>query len=284
MSSLAFSHVQEAADYLRNHIGSAPQISLTLGSGLGSLADQLEDAITIPYSEIPHFPLSTAPGHAGAMVVGNLSGKRVLCYKGRVHFYEGYSMEQVIFPVRVSHALGARTFIITNACGGLREDWNAGDLMVQRDFINFTGTNPLIGPNENAWGERFTGMFDPYFEEYRQLAKTVAREQNLELRDGVYLGVSGPTYATRADLKAYRMWGADTIGMSTVPEVMAARHLGARVLGISTVTDLAIPEQPHHTTEQEVIAVAAASSEKFKKLLKEVVLRMDLADSVGEHL
>ncbi|MBC7647256.1 MAG: purine-nucleoside phosphorylase [Pseudopedobacter sp.] len=274
MSPHGFEQVQEAVAFIRAQLEFSPQISLTLGSGLGSLADELENPFVLPYAQIPHFPVSTAPGHAGELVLGTLEGKKVMCYKGRTHYYEGYSMEQVMFPVRVAHALGAKTFIITNACGGLRDDWHAGDLMLQRDLINFTGTNPLIGSNDTRWGERFPVMFDLYDEEYRALTQKIARAQNLDLKDGVYLGISGPTYATRAELRMYRAWGADTIGMSTVAEVMAARHLGARVLGISTVTDLAIPERENETTEQRVIEVARASSEKFKRLLRGVVGEM----------
>ncbi len=276
MSTHGFEQVQEAADFIRAQLEFSPQVSLTLGSGLGSLADELENPFILPYAHIPHFPVSTAPGHAGELVLGALEGKKVMCYKGRTHYYEGYSMDQVMFPVRVAFALGARSFIITNACGGLRDDWQAGDLMLQRDLINFTGTNPLIGENEKRWGDRFPVMFDLYDEEYRALTQKVARAQNLELRDGVYLGLSGPSYSTRAELRMYRAWGADTIGMSTVAEVMAARHLGARVLGISTVTDLAIPERENETTEQRVIEVARASSAKFKALLRGVVAEMSI--------
>ncbi|MFN8510273.1 MAG: purine-nucleoside phosphorylase [Deinococcaceae bacterium] len=274
MSNHGYTDVQEAADFIRSQLNTSPQIALILGSGLGGLAQELEDAITLPYSSIPHFPISTAPGHSGELVVGNLCGQAVLCYKGRIHFYEGYDMNQVMFPVRVAHALGVGTFIVTNACGGLREDWSAGDLMLQKDFINFTGVNPLRGPNETAWGERFTPMFDPFDFDLQETLKRAARALDLQLREGVYVGISGPTYATRAELKMFRSWGADAIGMSTVPEIMAARHLGARVLGVSTVTDLAIAERHHHTTEQEVIAVAQASSERFKRLLRGLLERL----------
>ncbi|MBB6096637.1 purine-nucleoside phosphorylase [Deinobacterium chartae] len=266
--------VQRAASYLRERLPVQPRFSLTLGSGLGGLADEIEGAVRIPYAEIPDFPVSTAPGHAGELVAGTLAGQPVMAYKGRVHFYEGYRMEQVIFPVRVAYALGARDFLITSACGGLRDDWSAGDLMLHRDYINMTGTNPLIGPNDTRLGERFPGMYDAYDPEYAEVVRSVARAQDLNLREGVYVSISGPSYASRAELRAFRLLGADAIGMSTVPEVIAARHLGARVIGLSTVTDLAIPEREHHADEQEVIQVAQASSQRFRALIKGVLERL----------
>jgi len=248
-----------------------PEVSLTLGSGLGGLADELTNAVRIPYADIPDFPVSTAPGHAGALLIGELAGKRVVAFQGRVHYYEGYSAQQVVFPVRVAHALGARTFVITSAAGGLRAEWSAGDLMLHQDFINMTGTSPLIGPNDTRFGVRFPGMFEAYDPELRDLVKRVARARNEDLRDGVYVGISGPAYATRAELRAYRMLGADAIGMSTVPEVLAARHLGARVIGLSTITDLAIPERDHHADEQEVIRVAQRSAQRLAGLVRDVI-------------
>lgn len=266
-----YDDVMMARDFVQERANFTPELSLTLGSGLGGLADELENAIKIPYADIPNFPVSTAPGHAGALVLGELGGKRVVAFQGRVHFYEGYTPAQVVFPVRVAHALGARTFLITSAAGGLRAEWSAGDLMLHRDFINFTGTNPLIGPNDTRFGERFPGMFDAYDRELRDLVKKLARGRDLDLRDGVYVGISGPTYASRAELAAYRAWGADAIGMSTVPEVIAARHLGARVIGLSTITDLAIPEHHAHAGEQDVIRVAQGSAQTLAGLVRDVV-------------
>ncbi|WP_041230608.1 purine-nucleoside phosphorylase [Deinococcus peraridilitoris] len=266
-----FDDVMAARDFVRERANLIPEVSLTLGSGLGGLADELTNAIKIPYAEIPHFPVSTAPGHAGALVLGELGHRPVVAFQGRVHYYEGYTPGQVVFPVRVAHALGARVFVITSAAGGLRAEWKAGDLMLHRDFINFTGTNPLIGPNEPRFGERFPGMFDAYDPQLRERVKQLARARDQELRDGVYIGISGPTYASRAELVAYRAWGADAIGMSTVPEVIAARHLGARVIGISTITDLAIPEHHEHAGEQEVIRVAQASAQRLAGLVRDIV-------------
>ena len=266
-----YDDVTAARDFIRERANFAPDLSLTLGSGLGNLAEELTNAIKIPYAEIPNFPVSTAPGHAGALVLGELAGKSVVAFQGRVHYYEGYTPAQVVFPVRVAHALGAQTFIITSAAGGLRAEWRAGDLMLHRDFINFTGTNPLIGPNDTRFGERFPGMFDAYDPELRDIVKRVARSRHEDLRDGVYIGISGPTYATRAELSAYRAWGADAIGMSTVPEVIAARHLGARVIGLSTITDLAIPEHHEHAGEQEVIRVAQQSAVRLAALVRDVI-------------
>lgn len=269
-----YNEVQAAVHFIRQQTTKTPTISLTLGSGLGGMAAEVERGMHIPYGDIPHFPVSTAPGHAGEMVIGDLAGKSVIVFKGRIHAYEGYNNDQVIFPTRVAHALGARTFVLTNACGGLRDDWNAGDLMLHNDFINFTGTNALIGKNDPRFGERFPGMFDAYYPEYRELVKRIAREQNLDLREGVYLGISGPSYASRAELRMYRLLGADAIGMSTVPEVLAARHLNAKVIGLSTVTDLAIPEREHHATQQEVLDVAKRTTDRFKVLLRELIQRL----------
>ncbi|WP_027482129.1 purine-nucleoside phosphorylase [Deinococcus pimensis] len=268
----AYDDVQAARDFIRARAADfQPEVSLTLGSGLGGLADELENAVRIPYAEIPNFPVSTAPGHAGTLVLGELGGRRVVAFQGRVHYYEGYTMQQVVFPVRVAHALGARTFVITSACGGLRSDWTAGDIMLHRDYINFAGDNPLIGPNDTRFGERFPVMYDAYDPELRGLTQRLARSHDIGLRDGVYVAISGPTYASRAELMMFRALGADAIGMSTVPEVIAARHLGARVLGLSTVTDLAIPERNEHADEQEVIRVAQGSAARLAGLVRDVV-------------
>lgn len=266
--------VAVAADAVRRVAGAPPEIALILGSGLGPLADDIEDAVTIAYADVPGMPISTAPGHAGRFVIGRLGGRRVVAMQGRVHLYEGFSAAQCAFPVRVMHTLGAGTLVVSNACGGLAPRFRAGELMLQLDLVNATGQNALIGPNDDASGPRFPVMFDCYDPAYLEVARAVAREQGVMLREGVYLAISGPSYATRAELRAYRSWGADAIGMSTVHEVIVARYLGMRVLGLSTVTDLAFPDRSEHATGEEVLRVAAESGATFRSLVEGVLPRL----------
>lgn len=261
----------DAVQAVRTRTGLAPEIALILGSGLGPLADEIGSAISIPYRELPGFAQSSAPGHAGELILGELAGKRVVAMKGRTHYYEGISAQQAAFPVRVMQALGAHSLLVSNACGGLNPNWQAGDLMLQLDFINFTGDNPLIGENDERRGPRFAIMFDAYDPAYLELARTTARRLDLTLREGVYLAISGPSYATRAELRLFRQWGADAIGMSTVHEVIVARHEGLRVLGLSTVTDMAIPDGHYHATGEQVLSVAAQSGPRFRALVKAIV-------------
>jgi purine-nucleoside phosphorylase len=246
---------------------SPPEIAIVLGSGLGPLAEDIEARSVIAYGDIPGMPVSTAPGHAGRLVVGTLSGRRVVAMQGRVHLYEGFSSAQCAFPVRVMHALGARILLVSNACGGLDPSFRAGDLMLHTDLINATGQNPLTGPNDPRLGPRFPIMFDCYDVSYLRLARAAARDQELVLREGVYVAIAGPSFATRAELRALRILGADAIGMSTAHEVIAARHLGMRVLGLSTVTDMALPDGEEHATSEQVLRVAEASGERFRHLV-----------------
>ena len=263
--------VQQATAAVRDISSFEPEIAIVLGSGLGPLADEIDAEATVSYGDIPGFGESHAPGHAGELVLGTLSGRRVVAMSGRVHYYEGISASQAAFPVRVMQALGAGTLLVSNACGGLNPNWQAGDLMLQLDFINFTGTNPLIGPNDDEAGPRFPVMFDCYDPEYLALARRVARAQDIPLREGVYLAISGPSYATRAELRMFRLWGADAVGMSTVFEVIAARHAGMRVLGISSVTDMAVPDRAEHATGDDVVEMAGKSGGKFRRLIKEIL-------------
>lgn len=249
----------------------APDVALVLGSGLGPLADEIEDAVRIPYGDVPGMQASSAPGHAGEFIAGTLAGRQVIAMKGRLHPYDGLPAAQIAFPIRVMHALGAETLVVSNACGGLNPNWQAGDLMLQLDFINFTFDHPLAGPNDNDLGPRFPVMFDAYDREYLEIARQVARSQNLTLREGVYLAIAGPSYATRAELRAFRAWGADAIGMSTVHEVQVARHEGMRVLGLSSVTDMALPDGSEHATGDDVLAMATASGERFRGLVRGVL-------------
>lgn len=261
----------DAVRAIRERSRTEPEVAVVLGSGLGPLADEIEIETEIAYDEIPGFVAGTAPGHAGRLVLGALDGRPLVAMRGRMHPYDGVPAAQVAFPVRVMHALGARRLLVSNACGGLDPDWRAGDLMLQLDLINHTFQNPLLGPNDDALGPRFPVLFDAYDPAYLEIARRTARRLDVPLREGVYLAVSGPSYATRAELRAFRAWGADAIGMSTVFEVMAARHEGMRVLGLSTVTDLAIPDRDHHATGDEVLEAAAASGATFRRLVRAVV-------------
>ncbi|MEM7035852.1 MAG: purine-nucleoside phosphorylase [Bacteroidota bacterium] len=266
--------ISEATAYIRSKTASNPTIGLILGSGLGSLADHITDADYLDYGDIPHFPTSTVEGHAGRLVIGNLEGKTVVAMQGRFHFYEGYSMQEVTFPVRVFKALGVDKMVVTNACGGLRDFLYPGALMFIRDHINFTGTNPLIGENHEDLGPRFPDMSNVYDPELIALGKKVAGELEIETREGVYTAVSGPYYFSRAELGMVRNFGSDTIGMSTVPEVIVAVHSGIRCLGISCITDMAIPENLVPLEHEHVVAVANKTRPKFIRLVSHIVKAM----------
>jgi len=268
--------VREAAAFVRERTRVQPRLAVILGSGLGALADAVERDATIPYREIPHFPVSTAAGHAGNLVLGLLEGRPAVVMQGRVHFYEGYSMGEVIFPVRVMRELGAGVLLVSNAAGGLNREWRAGDLMVITDHINFMGTNPLIGPHEEAFGARFPDMARPYDPELVSLAERVALEERILLRRGVYVAVSGPSYETAAELRMLARWGADAVGMSTVPEVIAARQMGMRVLGFSAITDMATGEVVEPVTHEAVLAVARELEPRFVRLVRRIVARLPL--------
>lgn len=263
--------IKQIADVIRSHTSLKPAYGMILGSGLGVLAEEVENATVIPYKEIPHFPDSTAPGHAGNLVLGTLSGKPVVMMQGRLHTYEGYTQQEVALPVAVMQELGVHTLVVTCATGGLNYNFKAGDLMVIRDHINFTGSNPLIGHNDDAVGPRFPVMFDAYTPELRQLAHQVGLEQNIRLHEGVYCGITGPVFFTPAELRMLMQWGSDTIGMSTVPEVIMAVHRGLKVLGLALVSDIAIPDAGHHATGDDVLRVVKESSETFKRLVRGIM-------------
>ncbi|TME28407.1 MAG: purine-nucleoside phosphorylase [Chloroflexi bacterium] len=250
----------------------SPKIAVILGSGLGSLATEITAATRIPYPEIPGFERSTAPGHAGELVVGRLQGKDVAVMNGRFHYYEGYEPQAITFPVRVLRAWGVETLIVTNASGGLNPSFKAGDLMVMNDHINFMGANPLRGPNDEKLGPRFPDMVGTYTEELRALAHQV----DPDLREGVYVAVAGPNFETPAELRMLRGFGADAVGMSTVPEVLVARHMRMRILAISTITDMAtgIPGQIEHVTAEGVLEVANKAGRRLADVIKGVVAKL----------
>ena len=251
-----------------------PRVALILGTGLGGLADAMTVETSIGYADIPQFPLSSVESHAGRVVCGTLAGQTGVAMQGRFHRYEGYSLQQVTFPVRVLRALGAEILIVSNACGSMRADWAVGDLMVITDHINLLGDNPLIGANDDALGPRFPDMSAPYDVGLRSHAHAVAAERGIALRDGVYVAVTGPNLETRAEYRWLRGMGADVVGMSTVPEVIVAVHGGMRVLGLSVITDRCIPETLEPATVEKILAVAAAAEPKLTSLVTGVVGRL----------
>jgi len=263
---------QAAVTAIRAKSKTQPSVGIVLGSGLGRLADEVTAAVRIPYADLPGWERSTAPGHSGELIVGTLGGKPVAVMKGRLHYYEGYDMASVAFPLRVFKAWGIETVILTNACGGLNPAFKAGDLMLLDDHINFMPANPLRGPNDEKIGPRFPDMVGTYTEELRAIAKSV----DPDLREGVYVAVPGPNFETPAELRMLRGLGADAVGMSTVPEVIAARHLGMRILAIATVTDMAtgIPGQIEHVTHEQVLEVANRAGARLAALVTGVVARL----------
>ncbi|NIK77520.1 purine-nucleoside phosphorylase [Paenibacillus castaneae] len=245
-AGLSAAHINEAAQYIEEKTSQRPEIGLIMGSGLGVLGDHIENAVTIQYHDIPHFPISTVEGHAGELMIGTLSGKTVILMRGRFHMYEGYGPELTAFPVRVMKALGVKTLVVTNAAGGINLQFDSGNLMLISDHINLTGKNPLIGPNDDSLGVRFPDMSEAYSKRLRAVARDIAEGQGFTLREGVYVGLLGPTYETPAEIRMLRTLGADAVGMSTVAEVIAARHAGIEVVGISCISNMAagILDQP----------------------------------------
>ncbi|MFD1427828.1 purine-nucleoside phosphorylase [Kroppenstedtia sanguinis] len=262
---------EQAAQVIREKITEEPKIGLVLGSGLGILAEEIEGPETVDYGEIPHFPVSTVEGHAGRLVVGRLESQPVVTMQGRFHYYEGYGMQEVTFPIRVMKALGVETLIVTNAAGGIHTDFEAGDLMLIRDHLNLMFTNPLMGPNHSEWGVRFPDMSEAYDPQYRQLAKEVAKAQGIHLREGIYAGLTGPSYETPAEIRMLRQMGADAVGMSTVPEVIVARHGGMRVIGISCISNLAAGILPQPLSHEEVMETAERVKPRFIRLVKGLI-------------
>jgi purine-nucleoside phosphorylase len=266
--------INAAADAVRSRFASVPEVAIVLGTGLGGLAREIDVATTVEYADIPGFPLSTVESHAGRLLCGTLGGKAVVAMQGRFHRYEGYSLQQVTFPVRVLRALGADTLIVSNACGGMREDWAPGDLMLIADHINLLGDNPLVGENDDRLGARLPDMSAPYDAELRALAHAVAGEQGTVLREGVYVAVTGPNLETRAEYRMLRTLGADVVGMSTVPEVIVAVQGGMRVLGLSIITDQCIPETLVPAELATIIATAGRAEPRLTALVRGILERL----------
>jgi purine-nucleoside phosphorylase len=268
------SSIKEAADYIRTKYIAIPQIGLILGSGLGVIAELVQNPTVIAYNEIPHFPVSTVEGHAGELLLGTIHGKHVLLMKGRFHLYEGYGVDVVSFPVRVMKEIGVQTLIVTNAAGGIHTSYEVGDLMVIKDHINFTFRNPLIGPNFSELGVRFPDMSEAYSRRLRQTAHEVASEQGLKLPEGVYAGLLGPSYETPAEIRMLRTLGADAVGMSTVAEVIVARHAGIEVLGFSCISNMAAGILDQSLSHQEVMETTERVKPKFLKLILGIVAKL----------
>ena len=263
-----------AADAVRDRYAKTPAAGIILGTGLGALAREIAVEATIEYADIPGFPLSTVESHAGRLLCGTLGGRPVVAMQGRFHRYEGYTLQQVTFPVRVLRALGAPTLVVSNACGGMNPLWAPGDVMLIADHLNLLGDNPLVGANDDRLGTRFPDMSEPYDADLRALAREVALKAGIVLREGVYVAVAGPNLETRAEYRMLRALGADVVGMSTVPEVIVARHAGMRVLGLSIITDQCLPDALEPATLEKILGVAAVAEPKLTAVVRGVLERL----------
>ena len=266
-----YEKIVAAVEYIHTRVSIRPTIGLVLGSGLGGYADTLEEAVRIPYSEIPNFPVPTIPGHSGALVFGKKCGQEVVVLQGRIHFYEGLPQQEITLPIRVLAALGVKTVVLTNACGGVNLEFNPGDLMLISDHINYSGGNPLVGPNMDEFGPRFLDMSDLYTASLRAQIKEKAKGAGISLQEGVYAMYSGPNYETPAEIRMFRMMGADTVGMSTVPEAIVAGHCGMQVVGVSCVTNMAAGVLPVKLSHEEVTETANRVKKVFQKLIDLIV-------------
>jgi purine-nucleoside phosphorylase len=266
--------LQETISAIRAQYTDRPKLAVILGSGLGAVADALQERVLVPYSDLPHFPLPTAPGHSGVLAAGKCEGIPTLILQGRVHYYEGRSIGEVAYPARVLGCLGIRYLVVTNSAGGINPSFRSGDLMLIMDHINLMGTNPLIGPNDGKFGERFPDMSQAYDPGAIETARIVATQIGLTLRTGVYAAVAGPSYETPAEIRMLRIVGADAVGMSTIPEVIVANHMGIRVLGISCITNMAAGVLPQKLSHAEVMKAAGKFEGKLVSLLKGIATRL----------
>ncbi len=263
--------IKATANYIKERINATPEIGIILGTGLGGLVNEIEILESIPYKEIPNFPVSTVEGHAGRLIHGKLGNREILAMQGRFHYYEGYSMKEVTFPVRVMKFVGITNLFVSNASGGLNPDFNVGDIMLINDHINFFPEHPLRGKNDNNLGPRFPDMSECYDKQLISKAKRIALKNNINIKEGVYIGVSGPTFETPSEYKMFRIFGADIVGMSTVPEVIVARHMGLKVFGVSIITDSGVPGEIVEISHEEVQEVAMKAEPKMTLILKELI-------------
>ncbi|MCC6363238.1 MAG: purine-nucleoside phosphorylase [Bryobacterales bacterium] len=267
--------LEEAVATVKGHLPRIPKMAIVLGSGLGVFADELSDRKEIPYSDLPHWPRSTAVGHAGKLILGRLGDLDLLCLSGRAHLYEGYTPREAAFGIRVLGMLGVRSLVLTNAAGGINAAFERGELVLISDHINLQGMNPLVGPNDDALGPRFPDMSEAYCEQYRYVTKLVAAELHITVAEGVYAALLGPSYETPAEIRYLRAIGADLVGMSTAPEVIAANHMGMKVLAISCVTNMAAGMLPRKIDHEEVLETGAKVRDTLVRLLKEVLPRLE---------
>lgn len=268
-------NIKRTADYLRSKVSDMPKLAIILGTGLGPLAEMIENKITIPYSEIPNFPVSTVEGHSGNFIFGDLAGKRVMAMQGRFHYYEGYDMKQVTFPVRVMKALGIKTLFVSNAAGGMNPEFMIGDIMLITDHINLFPEHPLHGKNYEELGPRFPDMSEAYSRRLIKHAEEIAAEKGIRVMHGVYVGTQGPTFETPAEYKYFHIIGGDAVGMSTVPEVIVARHTGIEVFGVSVITDLGVEGIVEKVSHEEVQKAAQAAQPKMMEIMTELVNRFE---------
>nr|WP_320021043.1 purine-nucleoside phosphorylase [uncultured Draconibacterium sp.] len=263
--------IKATANFIKERIQASPEVGIILGTGLGGLVNEIEIIDSIPYSDIPNFPVSTVDGHAGRLIYGKLGDKDVLAMQGRFHYYEGYNMKEVTFPVRVMKFVGVKNLFVSNASGGLNPDWRVGEIVLLTDHINFFPEHPLRGKNEEELGPRFPDMSKPYSQGLRNKAKLIALQNNIDVKEGVYVGVSGPTFETPAEYKMFRILGGDIVGMSTVPEVIVARHMDMRVFGISIVTDSGVPGEIVEISHEEVQEVAMKAEPKMTLIMRDLI-------------
>ena len=268
---MSISEIDAAANFLRAQFSQQPKVGIILGTGLGGLVNEINIEKSIDYKDIPNFPISTVEGHSGRMIIGTIGAVPVLAMQGRFHFYEGYPMDKVTMPVRVMKRAGINTLFVSNASGGLNPKYKVGTIMIIADHINHFGTNPLIGPNANEFGPRFPDMSETYSKRLIKKAHEIAKEQKIEVEEGVYVGTTGPTFETPAEYKMFRILGGDAVGMSTVPEVIIARHAGMEIFGISIITDSGVPGEIKEVSHEEVQQVAAAAEPKMTKIISELV-------------
>ncbi len=266
-----YEQIQEAKKTIQARWKGRPQVGIILGTGLGGLVEEIETEAALDYGDIPHFPVSTAPGHAGRLVCGRLAGKSVVAMEGRFHFYEGYSLQQITLPVRVMRALGCDILIVSNACGGMNPQFAKGELMMIEDHINLMGDNPLLGKNDERLGPRFPDMYCPYDRKLLDLARRIALEEKIVLHKGVFVAVPGPNLETRAEYRFLRLIGADTVGMSTVPEILVGVHSGMRNVGISVITDMCFPDALEPVNIADIISTANAAENKLRVLVRRLV-------------
>jgi len=269
-----YDQIQEAKKYLQDRWKGKPKVGIILGTGLGALAEDIQSELTLPYGDIPHFPTSTVTSHKGQLVCGKLAGQIVMAMEGRFHFYEGYTLKQIAFPVRVMKALGCEVLIVSNASGGMNPQWAKGDIMLIEDHINLMGDNPLIGKNDDRLGIRFPDMCEPYDKKLLALAQRIALEEKIVAHSGVFVAVPGPNLETRAEYRFLRGIGADVVGMSTVPEVIVGVHAGLRILGLSVITDQCLPDALEPAKLEDILAVAGTAEKKLRVLVRRVVAEL----------